>query len=125
MFSLLIIYFCVMNSTIYAQSNEKTYLHFELDEQPQFGQSKNDLTEYIYRNLKWPKGSDGTGEVIVSFIVTKIGKVEKVKLIKSLGSLFDEAALKVFQDMPNWQPGKLDNEYVNVRLFFPVKFILN
>ena len=57
-------------------------------------------------------------------MVRKNGKVENVLIIKSLCSVCDELVVDLFENIPIFEPGKVNSKPVNVRMFFPIKFIL-
>ena len=83
------------------------------------------LYKYIRENLEYPEGeNDKTieGEVIVSFTITKEGEVKDIKTEKSLGSLFDQEAIKVILGMPAWKAASLNGNNVDSRLSIPLYF---
>lgn len=82
------------------------------------------LKKYLNENLQWPGKFDGQGTVIVSFVIQASGKMKDLKIEKSLFTECDEEVIRVFSSMPDWQPGELDSKPVDVKLYFPVKFIL-
>ena len=104
--------------------NSKTYLYLEVDKLPSFGQNKADIFQYINSKLTWPKGFDGDGSVIVSFVVDKEGKVKNVTIIRRLCDDCDKEAKEIIQTMPTWKPGIKNGRPVNVRMYLPVKFML-
>jgi Periplasmic protein TonB, links inner and outer membranes len=105
--------------------NDTTILYIEVDELPKFQSDNfNTVLEYIYYNIKYPSLFDGQGRVIVSFVVTKCGKVEQVRIEKSLCTECDNEVKRVLLSMPKWRAGKKNNQYVNTLLFLSVNFKL-
>lgn len=105
--------------------SDTTILYVEVDELPKFQSGNfNTALEYIYSNIKYPDEVDITGTVIVSFVITKCGKIEKVRIEKELYKECDDEVERVLLSMPKWQAGKKDNKYVNTLLFLPINFKL-
>lgn len=61
---------------------EKVFFYLDVDELPRFNDTN--VLEYIYKNIKYPDQIDIQGTVIVSFVVTKNGTVDNIKLEKNL-----------------------------------------
>jgi len=83
------------------------------------------MIAYLNRTIHYParaKDLKENGTVIVSFIVTKEGKVEKPIVEKSVHKLLDEEALRVVRIMKQWTPGTLNDQKVNTRLSIPITF---
>ncbi len=110
------------NTTIY---DDTTMLYIEVDELPRFQLAGfNTALEYIYSNIKYPNEADVTGTVIVSFVVTKYGKIEQVRIERTLYKECDEEIRRVLLSMPRWRAGKKNNQYVNTLFFLPINFKL-
>jgi len=63
------------------------------------------------------------GEVMVGFTVTADGKVSNPHIVKSANSkILDDSALKIVQNLDNWNPGVQRSKPVKVNLSVPVKF---
>lgn len=98
-----------------------------VEEMPQFPGGNEAMQKYIAENLKYPKTAikGEQGRVIVSFVINKRGKVDDVKLIRSVSPELDAEAVRVIQDMPDWIPGKQRGKAVNVRYTIPIVFKLS
>ena len=108
-----------------AKSSEKIVTFVE--EMPQFPGGDEGLLRYIEKTSKYPldiKNDKATGMVITTFIITKAGAVENVKIIKSVSPEFDEEALRIIRMMPEWKPGKYKGKTVDVQYNVPIKFKL-
>ena len=69
--------------------------------------------------------SEKEGRTICSFVITKEGKVTEAHVVKSSGTeSLDNEALRVVNNMPEWEPGKENGEPVNVHYSIPVVFKL-
>lgn len=99
----------------------------KLDEKPEYEGGFNELVNYISENLKYPEAekSAGTEETIhVQFTVSEKGRVVKPEVVKGENENFKEAAIAIFDKMPNWQPGKLNGQAVAAKMVLPIKFAM-
>ncbi len=105
--------------------SDKAIPYLEVDELPKF-QSENCSTalEYIYSKIQYPSEIDVQGKVIVSFVVTKCGKIEKIKIEKKLCNECDDEVQKALLAMPKWKAGKKDGKLVDTWLILPIDFKL-
>ncbi len=115
-------------NTIASNTNkERQPLPGVVEQAPSFVGGTAALIEYIKDNLQYPtecydKGIQG--RVIVGFTVTKEGKLKDVRIVKSVDPLLDKEALRIVKRMPDWIPGKLSGEPVDVKFNLPVIFRL-
>mgnify|MGYP006286899013 CR=1 FL=1 len=116
----------IMNAcTIYSEGIHDS--NSGLDEQPQFPGGIDKLIEYISENTFYPpeaKKNKITGTVNVQFIITKKGKVKDVEVVESVDPLLDKEAIRVIENMPDWEPGKIKGEPTDVSYQIPIKFSL-
>jgi TonB family protein len=94
---------------------------------PEFPGGYDALGKFILSNVKYPAEAmekKAEGKVMVSFIVTKEGKISDVKIKKSVRPDLDAEALRVVAMMPAWQPGENNNGPVNVAMVLPIQFKL-
>ena len=101
----------------------------DVDIAPEFpngGSFKN----YINRNLRYPisaaeKGVQGM--VIVEFHIMKDGRIAHVKSFSNETNVkeLEEEAIRVVSSMPNWTPGKINDQNVNTSMYVPITFKLN
>lgn len=134
----------ITTNNIYAQTNE-TLKEKTSPQEPQRKESKEDIVfdvvesmpEYpggtkelmifIAENLRYPQElATGTigGRVITNFIVNKDGSISNIEVIRGIDPLLDAEAVRVISTMPNWSPGLLKGEPVNVRFTLPIIFRL-
>ena len=64
------------------------------------------------------------GRVIVQFVVTKTGKVGEVKVVRGVDRDLDNEAVRVVKSLPDFIPGKMNGQAVNVWYTLPVTFKL-
>lgn len=97
-------------------------------EMPQFPGGDAALFDFLSKNLKYPEEAKEigiSGKVFVSFVVETDGSITEVTLVRGIGTLCDEEAIRVVKSMPNWTPGKQNNVPVRVRYNLPIKFTLH
>jgi len=106
-----------------AQESEEVF--FIVEEMPMFPGGKAELKTYIYSNLVYPESAKKkgiSGEVMVQFNVKGSGELEDVKVASSTHKEFEKPALKIFKEMPDWNPGKQRGKSVKVKVIVPVRF---
>ncbi len=109
----------------------------EVDKKPLFpnttteDESISKLLTFIGQKVTYPKdaaqnGIEGT--TIIKFVINSKGKIQDVKLAKSLGWGIDDVVLELMDEMQEietpWTPAILDNENVNYEYVLPIKFKL-
>ena len=86
------------------------------------------LSKWVYTYLKYPEAcvKEGSqGRVMVSFVVTKEGKVADVKVTRSSGDpRLDDAAVAVVEISPKWRAARVKGQKVNCSITIPVEFKL-
>jgi len=94
--------------------------------------SKKKLLAYIYKELKYPavaRENGIEGLVVLQFVVTKIGRIGEIKILKDPGGGCGNAAVRIVQEMnklpESWTPGKQRGRPVNVMYTLPIKDTLN
>lgn len=101
---------------------------FEYDfvsEKPEFPGGESKLTEFINQNRVYPpeayeKGIQG--RVTCWFIVNADGSISNVSLLRSVNSMLNDEAIRIFSMMPCWHPGRIDGIPVPVRVVRSVRF---
>ncbi|MNY16333.1 Gram-negative bacterial tonB protein [compost metagenome] len=98
-----------------------------VDKLPEYTGGSEAMTKYMIENVRYPETavkSKTTGKVIVSFVVTKTGKVTKASVKKGVSKELDEEALRVVSAMPDWIPAEKDDKKVDAEMVLPVMFKL-
>ena len=104
---------------------EKVYTVIE--QMPQFPGGEAELLGYIGKNLKYPVSAQENGiqgKVIVRFVVTKNGSVDKVEVVRQLDPACDREAIRVIRSLPKFIPGKQNGVNVSVWYTLPITFKL-
>ncbi len=94
---------------------------------PQFPGGENKLSEYIDKEMIYPKEAlqiQREGQVTVEFSIERDGKISKVSILKSDREYFNSEALRLVSSFPKWIPGRKDGQLVEVTLSLPIRFVL-
>lgn len=94
----------------------------ELDKPAEFKGGYEALIKYMIENINYPKAATAEGTVIVSFTVNTSGEITGAKVVQSVDPILDDEALRVVNNMPDWQPGEKGGKKVNVEMKLPIKF---
>ncbi|HXB90882.1 MAG TPA: TonB family protein [Puia sp.] len=120
--------------TMPGDSNEKMVKDREgvynfAQQMPEFPGGQNALAGYLndhidYNQQAIDNNTDGT--MRITFVVDENGKVMRPRLLgnRKVGDGLDEETLKVFNNMPNWKPGKVNGKNVKTRVELPIVFQL-
>ncbi len=88
-------------------------------------QFSGDIMTYIGNALVYPKDAKQQkveGKVLVSFAVNESGIVEDPKVIKSVYKSLDAEALRIVEQMPPWEPARIDGQPYKSMQELPVVF---
>ncbi len=98
-----------------------------VDQMPSFPGGQEAMSKFIIENVRYPedaKKNGVQGTVYVQFTVTKNGKLQDIRLQKSVNPGLDEEALRVIKLMPDWVPGSFKGKAVDTQLTLPISFKL-
>jgi periplasmic protein TonB len=92
--------------------------------EPIFPKGREAMINYFAKNIKMPEstGIPVKGKVFVRFMVSKIGELSKVYLIKGLSEDCNKEALRAIKKMPNWIPAQQNGRNVNSWHTLPIYF---
>ena len=94
---------------------------------PQFPGGDAALINFLNANIKYPpKAAQDKveGKVIVQFMVKKTGKIDDVKVLRSVRKDLDNEAIRVVKMMPDFIPAKQNGEVADMLYTIPVSFKL-
>jgi protein TonB len=98
-----------------------------VEQMPSFPDGQEAMYKFIYDRIKYPaiaRENGISGQVIVQFVVSKDGEIQKAKVVRGIGGGCNEEALRVVNEMPKWKPGKHNGRPVPVTFTLPIKFVL-
>ena len=99
----------------------------EPDVMPEYPGGLDALLDFLKENIRYPKTAVKNkiqGRVIVRFVVQKTGKVGQVEVLESVDKDLAKEAVRVVKSLPDFTPGLVDNQPVNVWFNLPVNFKL-
>lgn len=94
---------------------------------PTFPGGEAALMKWLQSHINYPTvamENNVQGKVIVQFVVTKTGKVGEVKVVRSVDRDLDKEAVRVCKSLPDFVPGRMNGQAVNVWYTLPVTFKL-
>ena len=98
-----------------------------VEQMPQFPGGDAELMKWISSHIKYPTmamENNIQGRVVVQFVVTKTGKIGEVKVVRSKDPDLDREDVRVVKSLPDFIPGKMNGQAVNVWFTLPVNFKL-
>lgn len=110
------------------EEEEEEEFYTIVDQMPTFqGGSVEKFREWVTKNLSYPmvareNGIEGT--VRCEFIVNAQGKVENIRILRSVEGSLDAEAVRVLSSSPQWSPGKQQGKAVKVKVNIPIIFRL-
>lgn len=106
---------------------DENHIFEAVDEMPIFPDGDAALIAYIKEHIQYPPTAAANGVqgmVLVQFVVKKDGSIAEIKVVRSMGAELDAEAVRLVSELPNFIPGRLHGNKVNVRCMLPVRFKL-
>ena len=116
-----------LKEEIIVEEKKEEQVFTAVEQMPQFPGGEAELMKYISNNIKYPTmamENNIQGRVVVQFVVTKTGKIGEVKVVRSKDPDLDKEAVRVVKSLPNFIPGKMNGQAVNVWYTLPITFKL-
>ena len=98
-----------------------------VEQMPRFPGGERAQMQFMGENLKYPEDAATNkieGRVVVRFVISSIGKITDVTIIRGLSLSCDAEAIRVVEAMPDWTPGKQNGIDVPVYYTLPVLYKL-
>ncbi len=90
---------------------------------PEFEGGYSKLIQYLGQNVKFSQPEKElrlTSRYYFEFIIEKDGSISNFKQIRGKNLDFYNYVVLVFNNMPNWEPGKQNGEAVRVKMVLPI-----
>jgi len=97
------------------------------EKMPEFPGGQEAMSKFIIENVKYPDAARKKGiqgKVLVTFTVTKTGKLTNISISQKVNDLLDAEAARVVSIMPDWIPGEDKGAPVDVQMTLPITFKL-
>lgn len=115
------------NNSVMVMDKDGFYKNTEV--LPAFPGGEKALERFFENNIKYPEQAsenDAQGIVKLSFSVDENGKVyQPLAVGDKVGYGIEDEAIRVFNKMPKWTPGKIKGKNVKTRYTLPIRFELN
>jgi len=114
-----------IKDTIKSKEVEELVYCYVSEQMPQYPGGEEELLNFISRNLKYPKEAilnKIQGKVMVRFVITEKGDVEKVEVIRSLYPACDQEAVRIVKSFSKFTPGKQNGRPAKVWYTIPISF---
>lgn len=99
----------------------------EVDKMAEYPGGQQAMMDFLIKNLQYPKDAAEKkieGKVFVQFIVSSIGVIGDVMVVKNVDPLLDAEATRVVKLMPNWIPAEKGGKKVASQMTLPIMFKL-
>jgi len=106
---------------------EENKVFESVEQMPMFPGGDVELLKYISSHLRYPTmaaENNIQGRVVVQFVVTKNGSIGEVRVARPRDPDLDKEAVRVVKTLPNFIPGKMNGQPVNVWYTLPIVFKL-
>lgn len=103
----------------------EVYEYDYVDVKPTFPGGGNSLISYINSTREYPaeayaKGIEG--KVTCSFVVHEDGKISHIQVLRGVEPSLNYEAMRIISTMPEWNPGKINETTVPVRVICCIPF---
>ncbi|MFN8166384.1 MAG: energy transducer TonB [Bacteroidia bacterium] len=117
--------FFIISQSVFSQEINPQEVFSVVDTMPQYQGGDSALMKFISDNISYPlsaREDNIGGKVYVNFVVSDLGKVGKVHILKGVRADLDSAAIDVVRKLGDWIPGIRNGKKVNVAYTLPIKF---
>jgi protein TonB len=115
---------CFSQQEVKKQSAE---VYTTAEQMPSFPGGKDAMSKYIRKHLRYPNSAMKNavhGKVVVRFVVEADGSITHTEIISGLDGDCDKEALRVVSEMPKWDPGMQNGNFVAVYYNLPITFAM-
>ena len=116
-----------VKDTLKSNEVEELVYCYVMEQMPQYPGGESELLNFVGKNLRYPESAVKykiQGKVIVRFVVTETGEVDKIEVIRSLQADCDKEAIRVIKLFPKFIPGKQNGKNTKVWYTLPITFKL-
>lgn len=116
---------CRVTTSTGQEMSLSAYLFEEVDEQPTYPGGEQEMIKFINHERRYPQpayDSGLQGRVLCSFIVKADGTISYVEVLRGVEKSLNDEAVRVIENMPRWNPGKVDGISVPTYCILPISF---
>ena len=92
-----------------------------------FPGGRNKFDQYLMKNIRYSARAikaNIQGKVLLNFVIEKDGRIDAVKIVKSLSPELDAEAVRVLKNSPKWRPtrncGKPERTSYSIPIVFQI-----
>lgn len=99
-------------------------IYHTAEQMPQFPGGETALMKHISDNINYDYDGESNiqGRVVVQFVVSKTGRIGQINIIRSLDPNYDKMVVNIVKSLPQFIPGKINGQPVNVWYTLPISF---
>ena len=119
--------FFIISQSVFSQEINPQEVFSVVDTMPQYQGGDSALMKFISDNISYPlsaREDNIGGKVYVNFVVSDLGKVGKVHILKGVRADLDSAAIDVVRKLGDWIPGIRNGKKVSKERPFYGGYIL-
>lgn len=109
-------------ATATAEVGDSIYNNKAVEVPAQYKKGTQAMLKFISDNIKYPKGVEAKGLVVVTFVVDQKGQVTDVKAVRSPHPALSAEAVRVIKKLKGWTPATQNGRPVSVSFTLPVRF---
>jgi len=108
----------------YSHGHElKVYSVDIVDTEPEFPGGSRAMLHFINETRRTPKDAEvRQGRVICGFVILPDGRITCASILKGLCNDLDQEALRIINEMPRWNAGRINGVPVAVYYVLPIGF---
>lgn len=94
---------------------------------PEFQGGSPALQKYLHDHITYPSQARENGiqgNVVLSFFINEIGRIDDIRIEKGIGFGCDEEAIRVVSNMPQWRPYKREGKCMKMLCDLKIEFKL-
>ena len=129
---LFLLFYFQISSSIFSQTHtlNTIYVNSDVDIMPSYPGGESEvyqlISESFHVNQKMKQEVGTSIQVIIAnFIIDSVGNISDIRFLESNSTLIVLELIKIFQKMPVWTPGYKDGKAISIRVYIPIKFIIN
>ena len=96
------------------------------DKMPNYPGGLSARKRYIKRNInpsiKASVDNSSRTKVYLQFVVEPTGEITSIRVVQGINQQVNQEAIRLIQEMPRWEPGRIDGERVRVYYTIPIDF---
>ena len=107
-------------SGISTDENGKEYNYLEVMQRPRTKNGMGSFYKYIGQNYNTPNVQGLQGQVYITFVVDKEGKLIEPKVLRDIGYGTGQEAIRIINKASNWIPGKIRGIPIRTMYSLPI-----